>query len=278
MIRNCGVCAHLPRRQSMKPRRTLTFVAILVLGVSAVRAQENCHDSVVAAWDVTGRTMTLEKDYKYVDPNNVEWLAPKGSVVDGASIPRFLWSLVGGPYEGKYRNASVTHDVACERHDRRWEDVHLMFYNHMICSGVDPAVAKAMYWAVQACGPRWGNAGTRLFPCGSQTQMREYLAEVLCATKKCPGSQIAISDVDVVALNTLASLDLNQLKDQPQIANFDMKQAETPFSPVPPREPEQLAVLLPHAPTELRTDEIRFERGSRELSHIAEAILDDVAL
>lgn len=35
---------------------------------------------------------------------------PKGFVTDFASIPRPLWSIVGGPADGKYRKAAVVHD------------------------------------------------------------------------------------------------------------------------------------------------------------------------
>ena len=35
---------------------------------------------------------------------------PAGFVSDGASIPKIAWSIVGGPWTGKYRNAAVVHD------------------------------------------------------------------------------------------------------------------------------------------------------------------------
>lgn len=37
-------------------------------------------------------------------------MIPKGFITDFASIPRVLWSAVGGPAEGKYRKAAVVHD------------------------------------------------------------------------------------------------------------------------------------------------------------------------
>ena len=66
----------------------------------------------VTKWNPDGRTMTLLTELRYTDPKGNVWVAPIGSVVDGASIPRYLWSIMGGPFEGKYRNASVLHDVA----------------------------------------------------------------------------------------------------------------------------------------------------------------------
>ena len=102
-----------------------------------------------------GRGMRLTKDFSYTDPAGGTWMAPAGSVVDGASIPKFAWSLIGGPFEGKYRDASVIHDIACIKKDRPWELVHLAFYNAMLASGVDRTSARIMYAAVYHFGPRW---------------------------------------------------------------------------------------------------------------------------
>jgi hypothetical protein len=110
---------------------------------------------VVATWDANGRDMTLVEPFGYVDPRDEGWDAPAGSVVNGASIPRAFWSLVGGPFEGRFRNASVVHDVACEERSRAWQAVHRMFHDACRCGGVGPAKATAMYYAVYHFGPRW---------------------------------------------------------------------------------------------------------------------------
>ncbi len=109
----------------------------------------------ITRWDPDGRTMTLLNQLRYTDPKGHVWIAPTGSVVDGASIPRSLWSFMGGPFEGKYRNASVLHDVAYDRHDRPWQDCDRMFYNAMRCSGVGPVEAKTMYFALYRFGRHW---------------------------------------------------------------------------------------------------------------------------
>lgn len=110
---------------------------------------------VVARWNLDNRTMTLERDFAFIDPLGVRWNAPKGSVVDGASIPQWAWSLIGGPFEGPYRPASVIHDVACAEKKAPWESVHLTFYYAMLASGVSERLAKIMYGAVYMQGPRW---------------------------------------------------------------------------------------------------------------------------
>jgi len=110
---------------------------------------------VEARWENDGRTMTLLSELRYTDPQGVAWIAPAGSVVDGASIPRSLWSIMGGPFEGKYRNASVLHDVAYEQRNRPWEVCDRMFYNAMRCSGVSAVEAGTMYYALRKFGHHW---------------------------------------------------------------------------------------------------------------------------
>ncbi len=110
---------------------------------------------VVASWDADGRLMTLRDDFAYIDPTGKRWLAPAGTVVDGASIPRLFWTVIGSPFSGRYRNASVVHDIECDEMREPWEDVHRMFYEACRAGGVEEAQAKVMYYAVYHFGPRW---------------------------------------------------------------------------------------------------------------------------
>lgn len=59
------------------------------------------------------RQMELLIDFWFRDSAGKQWDARNRTVVDGASIPRFLWALIGSPYTGDYRRASIVHDVAC---------------------------------------------------------------------------------------------------------------------------------------------------------------------
>jgi Protein of unknown function (DUF1353) len=120
--------------------------------------------NVETRWDSDGRTMTLLSELRYVDPNGDAWVAPAGSVVDGASIPRALWSIMGGPFEGKYRNASVLHDVSYDQHHRPWSECDHMFYNAMRCSGVGPIEAKTMFYSLYRFGRHWKFAVKRAKP------------------------------------------------------------------------------------------------------------------
>ncbi|PHR85875.1 MAG: hypothetical protein COA78_38715 [Blastopirellula sp.] len=102
-----------------------------------------------------GKTFTLTKDFGYIDAQGKQWDAPTGSRVDGATIPRLLYTVVGSPMTGKYRMASVVHDVACIQKTEPWKETHRMFYEACRCGGVGDSKAKMMYWAVYHFGDRW---------------------------------------------------------------------------------------------------------------------------
>lgn len=118
---------------------------------------EECHGE-----DQDGyRKMELMESFSYTGPNKKKWIVPRGAIVDGASIPRVLWSIVGSPYTGNYRDASVIHDYYCDTKTESWEDTHRMFYDAMLDSKVSIARAKLMYGAVYAAGPRWEKITTK---------------------------------------------------------------------------------------------------------------------
>lgn len=51
----------------------------------------------------------VDEPFQYhVDNNEVIWI-PKGYLTDGATIPRFLWTIIGHPLQG-YAQAAVIHD------------------------------------------------------------------------------------------------------------------------------------------------------------------------
>jgi len=108
----------------------------------------------------------LLSDFGYTGPGpqKLFWLAPKGTVTDGASIPQIAWSIVGGPLDGQYRDAAVIHDVACVNKKRSWQQTHLAFYTAMRAAGVDVTTAKTMYAAVYHYGPRWAESTHILLP------------------------------------------------------------------------------------------------------------------
>jgi len=102
-----------------------------------------------------GRLMRLKKRFSFIEANGNRWTVPDGAILDGASIPRVFWSVVGGPWDGDYRAASVIHDWYCAIRIQPWKDTHRMFYNAMVASGVSAKMARMMFLAVFYAGPSW---------------------------------------------------------------------------------------------------------------------------
>lgn len=102
-----------------------------------------------------GRQVKLLTDLTFYDPADTRWAVPAGAIVDGASIPRLFWPIIGAPLDGNYRDASIVHDWYCDRRTRTWQATHRVFYEAMLVSGVPHTKAKIMYFAVRWRGPRW---------------------------------------------------------------------------------------------------------------------------
>jgi hypothetical protein len=85
----------------------------------------------------------------YIDPNGRRWEAPAGAVVNGASIPRTLWSTVGSPYTGDYRRAALVHDVAVGKEGILRADADTMFYFACLAGGCSLVQAKMLYAGVR---------------------------------------------------------------------------------------------------------------------------------
>jgi hypothetical protein len=97
----------------------------------------------------------IEHDFRFEDPNGLLWLTPEGTSVDGASIPQSFWSIIGGPFEGPYINASVIHDYYCRTKERTAHDTHRNFFYGMRASNVPEWKSELMHWAVSTFGPSW---------------------------------------------------------------------------------------------------------------------------
>ncbi len=114
---------------------------------------------VIVKWRKDDITMQLLQTFSFRDSKGTTWKAPAGSIINGANIPRILWPTVGSPFVGRYRRASVLHDVACQQRTSPWKTVHKMFYQAMRADNTPKAKAKQMYRAVMLFGPRWDEQG-----------------------------------------------------------------------------------------------------------------------
>lgn len=97
----------------------------------------------------------LVYDFGYIDPNRLGWQAKAGLKTDGASIPEWAQSIIGGPWEESFTRAAVIHDHYCIRTVRSRSSTHRMFYNALIESGVNREKALTMYYAVNVGSHMW---------------------------------------------------------------------------------------------------------------------------
>ena len=93
------------------------------------------------------RSMRVRERFAFVDGNGRRWEVPAGAVVNGASIPEFLWALFGPPFVGDYRRASVLHDYYYNLVDSL--EVDRMFFEAAIVDGLDEQKAKIMYSSIR---------------------------------------------------------------------------------------------------------------------------------
>jgi Protein of unknown function (DUF1353) len=166
-----------------------------------------------------GRTVELVEPFAFKDEAGKTWSVPAGALVDGASIPQAFWSVIGGPFEGKYREASVIHDYYCDRHADTWQNVHLVFYNGMRANGVGALTAKIMYAAVYNFGPRWieVNAASGAAIAG-QPLLREEVKEAIV-------KNITENDPSIEEIQRISD-QLSQIKDVDELEKILSEHAQ----------------------------------------------------
>jgi len=162
-----------------------------------------------------GRTAKLLAPLSYAGPDGTEWPVPMGAELDGASIPRAFWTLIGGPFEGKYRDASIVHDHYCVVKSRSWRRTHRMFFDAMLCSGVGQTKAKIMYYAVYRFGPRWSEPDEAAL---------EGLAVTLIGPDRA-GIESFVADAEAIALQALNLSEIEALADARQADGDDLNEA-----------------------------------------------------
>lgn len=91
-------------------------------------------------------------DFGFRDAKNKVWMAPAGTMTDGASIPRTLWIISGAPLQGPYRNGAVIHDAYYQMHGESRFRVDKMFYEAMLFGGTPGWKAWLMFKAVRLFG------------------------------------------------------------------------------------------------------------------------------
>lgn len=142
------------------------------------------------------RAMRLLEPFWFIDAQGRRWEAPAGTEINGASIPRTLWSAIGSPYTGVYRRAAVVHDAVLDDPRVPRDEADKMFYYACLAGGCSTGQAKLLY-----AGVRIGTWMTRTRP------QESVLVERMPDASRLPGEASAL-ELEVRALYTLIAADL----------------------------------------------------------------------
>lgn len=106
--------------------------------------------------DVKGNTLAMVK----VGFNFLELITdecgsiyiPAGFIFDGASIPRFLWRVVGHPFNSRYITAACVHDYLYQTAKLSRRDSDRLFLCLLIYYNVNIILALLMFIAIRLFG------------------------------------------------------------------------------------------------------------------------------
>lgn len=88
----------------------------------------------------------------YTSENLMKVKVSKGLITDGASIPRFLWSIIGCPLNGKYVGSAIVHDALYKSHVLTRKESDKLFLEMLKDNGVGALKRNLMYLAVRVGG------------------------------------------------------------------------------------------------------------------------------
>lgn len=186
-------------KMPIKLHLTVLLVALVCHSQAALAQEKGKFYGNLSYHAVEGkeRVVKLITPFSFKDPRGKIWVAPAGAEVDGATIPPSLWSIVGAPFTGKYREASVIHDYYCWSKSESWQDTHKVFYEGMIANGVSETKAYQMYMAVYWQGPRWIRA-----------DQNKNNSEVISGT----ALQVKYQDIDIVKFTSQPGMNLEKIE------------------------------------------------------------------
>ena len=112
-------------------------------------------DKVISTPFVSKNLEQLHEDYSItflVDSIEQKISIKSGYKWDGASIPRYCWSIIGGKYMPRFREASLVHDYMYENGLINKEVADRLFLELLDESSVKGIRRKLMYGAVRLFG------------------------------------------------------------------------------------------------------------------------------
>lgn len=80
---------------------------------------------------------------------------PKGFVSDGASVPRWLWALLGHPLDRHHRRAGVAHDWGYEIAKKPRNQLDAEYRENLSVDGLGIFCRWLEYFFVRLCGGKY---------------------------------------------------------------------------------------------------------------------------
>jgi hypothetical protein len=105
--------------------------------------------------------LRLVEDFGFEEPTGKVWLARKGDVLDGSSVPPEV--RLFSPFGEQLRKAFVVHDYFSRVKTEPWRQTHRMFFHANVAEGVSQPQAKVLHLALHAGGWRWEVRGTSCY-------------------------------------------------------------------------------------------------------------------
>lgn len=176
---------------------TLTWLLLavgLILGYQTLDIFEHeAHFSAFAPSSITLKEVEhtqlkelVDEELRFIDSMGTAWIAPKGTLTDGASVPRLALWVTEGRFAPHLLKAAIIHDAYCGGENaertrdqfmrRPWRAVHRMFHEALVAGGTPPLEAKIMFAAVWLSGPRWDDPIHDLSQVPEEVLMAEFEA------------------------------------------------------------------------------------------------------
>lgn len=99
-----------------------------------------------------GTNVAVTEPFTYYDSYGNAWSVPVGTISDGASIPRPLWSTLGAPLTGKYRAAALIHDFIYRSQSATRDVADQVLLDAMHACGVEDVLARTIFEGVHLAG------------------------------------------------------------------------------------------------------------------------------
>lgn len=79
-------------------------------------------------------------------------IVPAGFITDGASIPRFLWRLLGHPFQSDYIDVFIRHDYRYQTGEIPRADADQEMLDGLKAAGMGYFKRYTIYWGVRLFG------------------------------------------------------------------------------------------------------------------------------